>query len=241
MEHTLILRFTGPLQSWGVQSRFTIRDSIAEPSKSGVIGLLCAALGRSRTDSIADLAALRLGVRVERDGHLRNDYHTVQNVLSADADLTRFEKGLDAKQKDLQTVLTQRAYLHDAWFTVGLEGDEGLLREMEQKLRHPCWMLTMGRRSCPPGLPLVVPDGLQTGVLTEILPGFEDPWWGHIKCAPLRSRRLVLEQREGESAPDLRSWRAVAHPVRPDQPLSFSPRRFAPRRVAVYVPVLESA
>ena len=49
------------MQSWGVQSHFPERDSGREPSKSGVIGLLCAALGRPRTVSIADLAALRKG------------------------------------------------------------------------------------------------------------------------------------------------------------------------------------
>ena len=38
---TLLLRLAGPMQSWGVQSRFSVRDTGLEPSKSGVIGLLC--------------------------------------------------------------------------------------------------------------------------------------------------------------------------------------------------------
>jgi len=41
---TLLLRLAGPMQSWGLSSRFTIRDTSLEPSKSGVLGLLCAAL-----------------------------------------------------------------------------------------------------------------------------------------------------------------------------------------------------
>ncbi len=45
----LLLRLAGPLQSWGTQSRFRVRDTGREPSKSGVIGLLCTALGRPRT------------------------------------------------------------------------------------------------------------------------------------------------------------------------------------------------
>ena len=40
----LLLRLAGPMQAWGTQSRFTVRDTGLEPSKSGVIGLLCAAL-----------------------------------------------------------------------------------------------------------------------------------------------------------------------------------------------------
>ena len=49
--HTLLLRLEGPLQSWGTSSRFPQRDTGFEPSKSGVIGLLCAALGKPRARS----------------------------------------------------------------------------------------------------------------------------------------------------------------------------------------------
>ena len=46
---TLLLRLQGPMQSWGTTSRFDERDTQLEPSKSGVLGLVCAALGRDRT------------------------------------------------------------------------------------------------------------------------------------------------------------------------------------------------
>ena len=42
----LLLRLVGPMQSWGMQRRFSIRDTGTEPSKSGVIGLACAAFGK---------------------------------------------------------------------------------------------------------------------------------------------------------------------------------------------------
>ena len=45
---TLLLRFIGPMQSWGTTSRFDQRDTGKEPSKSGVVGLLAAAMGRSQ-------------------------------------------------------------------------------------------------------------------------------------------------------------------------------------------------
>ena len=54
--NVLLLRLCGPMQSWGVQSRFSVRDTGLEPSKSGVVGLLAAALGRPRDAEIADLA-----------------------------------------------------------------------------------------------------------------------------------------------------------------------------------------
>ena len=41
---TLLLRLAGPMQSWGTDSKFDIRRTGREPSKSGVIGLVAAAL-----------------------------------------------------------------------------------------------------------------------------------------------------------------------------------------------------
>ncbi|MGH9945529.1 MAG: type I-E CRISPR-associated protein Cas5/CasD, partial [Pyrinomonadaceae bacterium] len=88
MSRTLLLRLAGPMQSWGAQSRFREREAGREPSKSGVVGLLCAALGKPRDEgngddgngdkfpALARLAALRMGVRVDREGALLRDYHT---------------------------------------------------------------------------------------------------------------------------------------------------------------------
>jgi len=50
--NTLLLRLAGSMQSRGVQSRFTIRDTGLEPSKSGVVGLLCKALGRGPDEPV---------------------------------------------------------------------------------------------------------------------------------------------------------------------------------------------
>src|SRR5262245_24766273 len=104
----LLMRLAGPMQSWGTQSRFSVRDTGLEPSKSGVVGLLCAAAGRPRAEPVADLAALRMAVRVDHEGIMARDFHTAQNVLRADA------SGL------ADTVISSRYYLADADFLVGL-------------------------------------------------------------------------------------------------------------------------
>ena len=71
------------MQAWDVQSHFTFRLTGLEPSKSGVIGLLCAALGKPRDEApndgfptLKELAALKMGVRVDREGRMRRDFHT---------------------------------------------------------------------------------------------------------------------------------------------------------------------
>jgi len=65
---TLLLRLAGPLQSWGVDAKFDRRGTERAPTKSGVIGLVAAALGRLRNESVEDIQALRFGVRVDREG-----------------------------------------------------------------------------------------------------------------------------------------------------------------------------
>ena len=138
---TLLLRLAGPLQSWGTDSRFDVRRTGREPSKSGVIGMVAAALGISREDDskIRDLAGLRMGIRADREGSLLRDYQTVkakQNKLYGPA-------------KDMAYV-TNRYYLSDAVFLVGLEGDRKLLEQIKEALQSPAYPLYLGRRSCPP-------------------------------------------------------------------------------------------
>ncbi len=203
--NVLLMRLSGPMQAWGVQSRFGVRDTGREPSKSGVVGLLAAALGRPRHAPIDDLAALRMGVRVDREGILLRDYHTAQNVYRA--------KG-GVKETELST----RYYLADACFLVGLEGDAALLETLFAALRNPTWSLFLGRRAFVPGESVWLPDGLRTNTtLEEQLHPAVTPW---LKDQPSTYplARLVIETQHGNE-------------VRPDQPLAFAPRRFAPRRV----------
>ncbi len=80
--NTLFLRLEGPLQAWGdQQSKFVVRRTADAPTKSGVVGLLCAALGVSRSEAaqkwLPKLNALLMGVRIDRSGVRWWDYHTV--------------------------------------------------------------------------------------------------------------------------------------------------------------------
>ena len=66
---TLLLRLAAPLQSWGMDSKFETRKTNREPTKSGVIGLLAAALGLRRDDAagLARLNGLHFAVRADRE------------------------------------------------------------------------------------------------------------------------------------------------------------------------------
>ena len=150
--NTLLLRLAGPMQSWGVQGRFTVRDTGLEPSKSGVVGLLCAALGRPRHEPVADLAALRMGVRVDQEGVMARDFHTAMNILTAGGGL----KGTEP---------SNRYYLADAYFLVGLAGDDlEALVGLHNALRDPVWPLYLGRKAFVPSEPVWLEGGLRAGM-----------------------------------------------------------------------------
>ena len=189
---TLLLRLAAPLQAWGSDSRFETRRTGREPTKSGVIGLLAAALGRSRADSVDDLCRLRFGVRVDQEGQLLRDFHTAKS--------------------DKTSYVTRRYYLSDAVFLVGLEDeDEEYLRSLEHALRNPAFPLFLGRRSCPPTLPLCLgmrDDSLEQALRAE--PSLVPVCRGDTKK---RKIRVLLE-----TGPE--TYGAV---VQQDLPLSFSP------------------
>jgi CRISPR system Cascade subunit CasD len=151
---TLLLRLAGPLQSWGYRSRFSDRDTGLEPSKSGVVGLLCCALGRPRSESPADLAALRMCVRVDRPGTLLEDFHTAGGGTFRGG--REYFAPTSSGGKGKNPVVTKRHYLQDASFLVALEGDPSLLARLAEKLADPVWPLALGRRSCPPSEPVLI-------------------------------------------------------------------------------------
>lgn len=224
---TLALRFDAPMQSWGVRSRFINRFTATEPTKSGVVGLLAAALGVERTDeeAIRRLADLRMGVRVDREGLLERDYQVTQDVPNTE-------------EKNHRTVVSHRYYLADALFLVVLEGPSEELERLEGAVRRPHWPLFFGRKAFVPAAPLVEADerrrnrygtGLRPGDLGTVLrehPWLEDRDRPRAEASRLRAERLL---RTLEDVP-------ASHPhaeLRRDHPESFSPgdRRFRSRTV----------
>lgn len=223
----LLLRLAGPLQSWGLQSRFSHRDTAREPTKSGVVGLLGAALGMDREDDglVARLAAWPLGVRVDREGQPLRDFQTVGGGQVAG----RPYGVATARGTRAGTVLSERDYLADADFLVGLQApDEDLLARVVAALQDPVWPLYLGRRSCPPGVPPLL--GVRPGELRAVLT--EWPWQPRRRSESEAGLRLVLE---------CGAWQGE---LRYDCPVSFRPeaRQYRPRWVETsFVPVVAGA
>lgn len=169
----LALLLDGPMQSWGHTSRFERRTTALHPTRSGVLGLVAAALGIDKYGpgepaQIARFEALRVTtVKLEkRNGRGQElpiqrleDYHTVTGIRRASGKV------------DLEaTVQTYRHYLLDARFGVLLEGPAVLLEEIAAALRNPKWGLWLGRKSCLPATPvLAAPPGVFTAAWQRLL------------------------------------------------------------------------
>lgn len=208
--HTLIMPLVGPMQSWGYRSRFDDRDTGLEPTRSGVIGLICAAMGIPRADDISRFDSLRMGIRVDAPGRAMVDYHTAMDVIKA-----------DGSGKD--TVVSYRHYLSDARFLAGLESVEfALVEEIDAALRHPVWPLFLGRKSFVPALPVhLAGSSVQRDTtLEKALKAF--PYFRLREREDIpTSLRLVIEPKPGEET----------YMAQSDWPLSYGDRRFGLRNV----------
>ncbi|MFK4036595.1 type I-E CRISPR-associated protein Cas5/CasD [Nonomuraea wenchangensis] len=208
MSDVLVLRLSGPLQSWGGATRYNVRGTLSHPTKSGVIGLCAGAMGWPRGTDLSSLADLQFGVRVDQPGKLLIDYHTM-SAASHDPLHPREQRLPTADGKSLkpgQGKISRRYYLQDAVFVAALAGDRDdqrdLLQRVEAALRAPRYPMYLGRRSCPPDKPVLVAllrdtAGLET-VLREVVP-WQVPEWRQRNDLPLA---LILDQPDGEELLD---------------------------------------
>lgn len=183
---TLLLRLAGPMQSWGTDSKFEERRTNREPSKSGVLGLVAAAMGirRQEKEKLRELTELKFGVIVNREGVMMRDFHTA-----------RPEKG--------SPYVTYRYYLADAVFVVGLESDNpDLLDKISLALQAPAFPLFLGRRCCPPVGRLLL--GISDKPLKEALESQRTD----------ASTRLVMDADEGEQGSIVHDVPVSFDPVR---------------------------
>lgn len=159
----ILLWLEGPLQSWGASSLFSRRGSLDFPTRSGVLGLVLAALGaggeqRELLQSFAPLG--QTVIAYGRDKNLGSkpvlqlcDFHMVGSGYDEKdpwqtLHIPKTPEGKGAVGGGHK--LTYRYYVQDAAFAVVLQVPNDLAEQVASALQFPCWDTALGRRSCVP-------------------------------------------------------------------------------------------
>jgi len=250
----LLFQLYGPLASWGDIAVGEYRPSYERPSKSAILGLLAAALGIKRPNTVeseperanleAHHAALAQGYGMSVEcwaladgvvlGGLLRDFHTVQRPPAA---LVKKSKRPIITRRDelafpsceLATTLSSRDYRTDAYYRVALWAKEDApipLKKLAEKLAAPDFVLYLGRKSCPLALPL-------DAHLVNKTAGWNDAF-DHADFKPLDSLGITFAKRKDGTPIRIRYGETsegdhLLQVSRRDQPLSRTRWQFDTR------------
>jgi CRISPR system Cascade subunit CasD len=167
----LLFRLAGPMAAWGDVTVGERRSIWGEPSKSGVLGFVAAALGLPREDTPAHQRlheALGYAVRIDQLGGPLRDYHTAQAPKARSKLSWRTRRDELSDRQNLSTVLSERQYRVEAQATVAFwQKSEGVfLDTLQTALGRPRFAPYLGRRGCPLSEPvwarILTAEGLMT-------------------------------------------------------------------------------
>ncbi len=183
MPEFLLLRFEGPMQSWGREAIDPSRPTGAFPRTSAIAGLLANALGwehrdAQRTTTLQD--RLRYAVREDRPPSRMWDFQTAD--LSTQSGWGRWGPTDPGGGSSDGTHIQRKEYLADASFLVALGLEDAAaptLDELEAALRAPARPLFLGRKSCPPSGPIfrkrVTAESLFQALATQLIAQVDTP------------------------------------------------------------------
>lgn len=175
MKHYLVFRLYGPLASWGQAAVGGNRPTGMQPTRSAILGLLGAALGikREETEYLDALQqSVQIAVKQTVPSSLLRDYHTAQVPSANKKVIHRTRKSeLSEPNLKLNTILSSRDYRCDGLWIVAISLIKEAvyqLPQLQQALLTPVYCLSLGRKCCPPALPLM-PTLVQTETLRQAL------------------------------------------------------------------------
>lgn len=164
----LLLWLEAPLQSWGFDSKFGRRETLKFPTRSGVVGLVCSALGAGgeQRELLAEFSSLRQTVisfvrsrqtengkqKLDREPLLRDFQMVGSGYDDRDPWMSLMIPKTISGGKSVGggTKMTYRFYLQDTFFAVIFESLPQRSLEIAEALRNPVWDLYLGRKNCVP-------------------------------------------------------------------------------------------
>lgn len=217
----ILLWLEAPLQSWGFESKFSRRDSLYFPTKSGIMGLLCCALGCGGEQREFLSKFINLDMRVysfvpQKTGvqPMLTDFHMVGSGYNKDDNWQKMHipKTIEGKPAvGGGTKLTYRYYLQDISFAVILQVPQDEKDKIEHYLQYPVWDLYLGRKNCAPT------EKIYNGYFENC----EDAKNVSLAMANKKSLKMHLEVLQGEYD-DMDDCRQM---ILNDVPISFGNRK----------------
>ncbi len=209
MRGYLLFQIYGPLASFGEAAVGEARHSATHPSRSALLGLVAAAAGLKRDDAEGQrrlAESLRFGVKTLSIGSVLKDYHTTQ-VPPQERKVHHYHTRRDELGSErLGTILSSREYRQDGlWLAAAwIDGSTASLSldGLAQRLAAPVFQLYLGRKSCPPGLPLN-PRIIQAESLKQAFEQYPKP-------ALSENKALVLPRGSGTAQVQY-AWEACDH------------------------------
>jgi CRISPR system Cascade subunit CasD len=225
------------LGTWGTPSLSTgnvsRRETQLHPGKSAVIGLLGAALGTARSELPGLAERVRVACRTDASPSRlpAPDYESIRRVAVPTDDsgqprrTSRFQelRHMEVLRGGTKagSILSWREYWAGGGWTIFVDGEVGLLRDVCNALRAPQYPLYAGRRCCPLAFPTdpILLDG----------PGLSSA----VRARPSLRDRLAEPALRGA----LNQWkRPTGTPLIWEEGFSLPPRAMA-RRLVRHQPV----
>lgn len=186
MTQFCLINLYGPMAGYGGIAVGEMRSSWSRPSRSAVLGMIAAALGVRRDDEEAQ-ARLQAGygfsVMVLQPGSMMQDFHTIQSVSSSSIRKLNYvmTRRDEINASEIPPILSRREYLCDhisvacIWIR-DTESAQFSLEDIAAAFRNPVFCLYLGRKSCPPALPVharVVQADTLKSALVQHIDGFD--------------------------------------------------------------------
>ncbi len=240
MKDYLVFQLYAPLASWGGQAVGQERPSDDHPGRSALLGLLAAALGITRDNEEAQQAlrdSCRFGVKLCAPGLALRDFHTVSapkgnnlKLMTRRDEILLFEEQSKSMAKSARpnAIVSYRSYQQDAFCVIAVTNDDQLysVEQLRNALLTPVFPLYLGRKSCPPAMPLN-PQVKSAENLKAAFDAYSfDPILDRVKGAVPR-----YYWEEGMAAGMAHDYRAPRY----DQPISRRRWQFSPRDEYVYL------
>ena len=185
------------MQSWGVDSKHSVKDTLNFPTKSAILGILLASMGKSgdQIQLLGELTPLDLQVMAYATPNIKptmlNDFHMVGSGYNMEDDWQALflPRKYNGKKANGGTKLTYRRYVLDVCFGIVLEVPQHLKDEIIQGLCEPVYDVYFGRKSCVPT------DFIYKGEFDSLEAGKK-----HIEnMAKIREKELQFSVLQGEN------------------------------------------